>query len=125
MRALPVAFHDPFGLLDSIYYADPQAEQLFKSAVRVYRNVQDLDRTKARIINDFLRLVDVVDTSSTQNLLVRTGPVEGGVGSFDSNHLSLIREDGAMDLYHGNLRAIDKDVVTSTLIQTFLTFFVV
>lgn len=27
--------------------------------------------------------------------------------SFDSNHLSLIREDGAMDLYHGNLRAID------------------
>lgn len=28
-------------------------------------------------------------------------------GSFDSNHLSLIRKDGAMDLYHGNLRAID------------------
>lgn len=27
-------------------------------------------------------------------------------GSFDSNHVSLIREDGAMDLYHGNLRAI-------------------
>ncbi len=30
-------------------------------------------------------------------------------GSFDSNHLSIVREDGAMDLYHGNLRAIDKD----------------
>jgi NAD-reducing hydrogenase large subunit len=30
-------------------------------------------------------------------------------GSFDSNHLSLIRSDGAMDIYHGNLRAIDKD----------------
>ncbi len=30
-------------------------------------------------------------------------------GSFDSNHMSLVREDGAMDLYHGNLRAIDKD----------------
>ena len=28
-------------------------------------------------------------------------------GSFDSNHMSLIREDGAMDLYHGGLRAID------------------
>jgi NAD-reducing hydrogenase large subunit len=28
-------------------------------------------------------------------------------GSFDSNHLSLIRTDGAMDLYDGNLRAID------------------
>jgi NAD-reducing hydrogenase large subunit len=30
-------------------------------------------------------------------------------GSFDSNHLSLVREDGAMDLYHGNLRAIDAE----------------
>lgn len=28
-------------------------------------------------------------------------------GSFPSNHLSLVRQDGAMDLYHGNLRAID------------------
>lgn len=28
-------------------------------------------------------------------------------GSFESNHLSLIRADGAMDLYHGGLRAID------------------
>lgn len=27
-------------------------------------------------------------------------------GSFESNHVSLVREDGAMDLYHGNLRAI-------------------
>ena len=27
--------------------------------------------------------------------------------TFNSNHLSLIREDGALDLYHGNLRAID------------------
>ncbi|MBN1787589.1 MAG: Ni/Fe hydrogenase subunit alpha [Sedimentisphaerales bacterium] len=30
-------------------------------------------------------------------------------GSFDSNHLSLVRSDGAMDLYHGNLRAIDAE----------------
>jgi NAD-reducing hydrogenase large subunit len=28
-------------------------------------------------------------------------------GSFESNHLSLVRVDGAMDLYDGNLRAID------------------
>jgi NAD-reducing hydrogenase large subunit len=28
-------------------------------------------------------------------------------GAFDSNHLSLVREDGAMDLYDGSLRAID------------------
>ena len=28
-------------------------------------------------------------------------------GSFDSNHLSIVRQDGAMDLYDGNLRAID------------------
>jgi NAD-reducing hydrogenase large subunit len=30
-----------------------------------------------------------------------------GFGAFDSHHLSLIRADGAMDLYHGGLRAID------------------
>ena len=28
-------------------------------------------------------------------------------GSFDSNHLTILREDGALDLYDGNLRAID------------------
>ncbi|MBF0238848.1 MAG: Ni/Fe hydrogenase subunit alpha [SAR324 cluster bacterium] len=28
-------------------------------------------------------------------------------GTFNSSHLSLVREDGALDLYHGNLRAID------------------
>ncbi|MCD4831174.1 MAG: Ni/Fe hydrogenase subunit alpha [Anaerohalosphaeraceae bacterium] len=28
-------------------------------------------------------------------------------GSFDSSHMSLIRADGAMDLYHGGLRVID------------------
>jgi len=28
-------------------------------------------------------------------------------GAFDSNHVSLVRADGAMDLYHGNLRAIN------------------
>lgn len=27
-------------------------------------------------------------------------------GTFDSSHLSLVRADGAMDLYHGNLRAV-------------------
>jgi NAD-reducing hydrogenase large subunit len=30
-------------------------------------------------------------------------------GAFDSNHLSLIRADGALDLYHGELRAITTD----------------
>jgi len=31
-------------------------------------------------------------------------------GSFDSNHLSLVREgDGALDFYHGVLRAVNKD----------------
>jgi len=30
-------------------------------------------------------------------------------GSFESNHLSIVRADGAMDLYDGGLRAIDKD----------------
>ncbi|MFN2115996.1 MAG: Ni/Fe hydrogenase subunit alpha [Anaerolineae bacterium] len=30
-------------------------------------------------------------------------------GSFPSNHMSLVREDGAMDLYDGGLRAIDSE----------------
>ncbi len=30
-------------------------------------------------------------------------------GSFESNHMSIIRKDGAMDLYDGGLRAIDED----------------
>lgn len=30
-------------------------------------------------------------------------------GAFPSNHLSLVREDGALDLYHGYLRAVDPD----------------
>lgn len=30
-------------------------------------------------------------------------------GSFDSNHLSIVRSDGAMDLYDGPLRAIDSE----------------
>ena len=33
-------------------------------------------------------------------------------GSFDSNHLSIVRPDGAMDLYHGNLRALDASGAT-------------
>ncbi len=30
-------------------------------------------------------------------------------GSFDSNHLSIVRQDGCLDLYDGNLRAIDAE----------------
>jgi NAD-reducing hydrogenase large subunit len=29
------------------------------------------------------------------------------MAAFPSNHLSLVRHDGALDLYHGNLRAVD------------------
>ena len=32
-----------------------------------------------------------------------------GFASFPSNHLSLVREDGAMDLYHGVIRAVDAE----------------
>jgi NAD-reducing hydrogenase large subunit len=32
-----------------------------------------------------------------------------GFVSFPSNHLSLVRKDGALDLYHGVLRAVDAD----------------
>ncbi len=32
-----------------------------------------------------------------------------GFAPFPSNHLSLVRKDGALDLYHGVLRAVDSD----------------
>jgi NAD-reducing hydrogenase large subunit len=32
-----------------------------------------------------------------------------GFASFPSNHLSLVRKDGALDLYHGVLRAVDSE----------------
>ncbi len=38
-----------------------------------------------------------------------------GFGSFDSNHLALVRADGAMDLYDGKLRA--KDAQGATLLD--------
>ena len=46
--------------------------------------------------------------------LCKKTTVDGGqtlleFGSFDSNHLSIVREDGCMDLYDGKLRAIDAD----------------
>ncbi len=34
-------------------------------------------------------------------------PMLAPFGSFPSNHLSIVAEDGSLDLYHGNLRAID------------------
>ncbi len=34
-------------------------------------------------------------------------PMVAPFGSFQSNHLSIVAEDGSLDLYHGNLRAID------------------
>jgi NAD-reducing hydrogenase large subunit len=48
--------------------------------------------------------VDIAKNYTVENL-----EMLAPFGSFDSNHLSLIREDGAMDLYHGNIRCIDKD----------------
>jgi NAD-reducing hydrogenase large subunit len=48
-------------------------------------------------------------------------------GTFDSNHLSLVRADGAMDLYHGNLRATDakgKKIFDQVDYQNYLDYIV-
>lgn len=39
-------------------------------------------------------------------------PLIDGFAAFPSNYLSLVRADGAMDLYHGALRAVDHDGAT-------------
>jgi NAD-reducing hydrogenase large subunit len=44
---------------------------------------------------------------------------------FPSNHLSIVRKDGAMDLYHGVLRAIDTDgrkIINDVDYQDYLTY---
>ncbi len=49
-----------------------------------------------------LKAIDIAKGYSLENLeMVKE------FGSFDSNHLSIVREDGAMDLYDGKLRAIN------------------
>jgi NAD-reducing hydrogenase large subunit len=48
--------------------------------------------------------VQIAKTYTEQNL-----EMVKGFGSFDSNHLCLVRDDGAMELYDGGLRAINKD----------------
>jgi len=61
----------------------------------------------------FLKDIDkMVDWAASATRLCKNYTYENmnvirDFGSFPSNHLSLVREDGAMDLYHGNLRAID------------------
>jgi len=48
--------------------------------------------------------VRIAKTYTEQNLEMLKG-----FGSFESNHMCLVRGDGAMELYDGGLRAIDKD----------------
>ncbi|MFN6926136.1 MAG: Ni/Fe hydrogenase subunit alpha [Tabrizicola sp.] len=62
----------------------------------------------------FLAQVDEMLTWAQDALALARGYVEDhaalvkGFGSFPSNHMSLVREgDGALDLYHGRLRALD------------------
>ncbi len=48
---------------------------------------------------------DAVDIA--KNYTLEHMPLVESFASFKSNHMSLIREDGALDLYDGNLRSID------------------
>ena len=65
--------------------------------------------------DEFLKDIEqIVEWSRSALKLAKDYTVENladlkDFGSFDSNHMSLVREDGAMDLYHGNLRAIDAE----------------
>lgn len=66
--------------------------------------------------DDFLKDLDqMIEWSKSAVKIAKDYTVENldelaPFGSFDSNHLGFVRAgDGAMDLYHGNLRAIDKD----------------
>jgi NAD-reducing hydrogenase large subunit len=51
-----------------------------------------------------LKAVEIAKNYTLENL-----ETVADFGSFSSNHLSIIRDDGAMDLYHGGLRAVDSN----------------
>jgi NAD-reducing hydrogenase large subunit len=55
-----------------------------------------------QVVEWALAAVDLAKSYTLDNL-----ELLAGFGSFDSNHLSIVREDGAMDLYDGCLRAVD------------------
>lgn len=64
--------------------------------------------------NRLLREVDQMLVWAQDALAIARGYVEGhaelvaGFGTFPSNHMALVRDgDGALDLYHGKLRALD------------------
>jgi NAD-reducing hydrogenase large subunit len=44
-----------------------------------------------------------------RDITIKELPTLAGFGSFPSSHLSIVREDGALDLYDGDLRAIDSE----------------
>jgi NAD-reducing hydrogenase large subunit len=63
----------------------------------------------------FLAQVDEMLEWSQGALAIARGYVEDhrelvdSFGSFPSNHMSLVREDGALDLYHGKMRALSPE----------------
>lgn len=64
--------------------------------------------------DQLLREVDQMLVWAQEALAIARGYVEGhaelvaGFGTFPSNHMALVRDgDGALDLYHGKLRALD------------------
>ncbi len=65
--------------------------------------------------DEFLKDIDqIMDWSRSALKIAKDYTVEhldelAPFGSFRSSHLSLVRADGAMDLYHGDLHAIDAD----------------
>jgi NAD-reducing hydrogenase large subunit len=70
--------------------------------------VETRDRFLARI-DDMMEWSQAALTLA-RNYTLDHGDLVAGFGSFRSNHMSLVRaDDGALDLYHGVLRAIDPD----------------
>ena len=65
--------------------------------------LKDIDQ----IMKWSLRAVEVAKNYTVENLQMAKN-----FGSFRSNHLSLVRADGCMDLYDGNIRAITADGAT-------------
>ncbi len=66
-------------------------------------------KERDELLKDFKQMIEwsqeAVDLARTYTL--ENMPLVQSFANFNSSHMSLVREDGALDLYHGNLRAID------------------
>ena len=67
--------------------------------------------TRDRLLGQVDQMLDWSQAalSIARNYIQDHAAMVAGFGTFPSNHMALVRDDGALDLYHGKMRALDAD----------------